>query len=182
MNMKKGTLFLNLAFAFFSAMAAGQNSGEVSLKINLYPIQTIVVNAGTNTADLDYKTLDDYKNGVSITKEDHLKIFSTGGFTVRVKTISPTLTNTLNGSSIDAGDITVTVSKGTTNGIEGLTYSSIPLSNTDTELISSPFGGNNKTFNINYAAKGEDKYVNKYMKAQTPTVYTTQVVYSIVVN
>ncbi|MBW8362922.1 MAG: hypothetical protein K0M56_12150 [Kaistella sp.] len=181
--MKKKTLFLNLAFAFFSATAAAQNSSEVSLNISLYPIQTIVVNTGTNTADLDYITQDDYKNGVNVTKEDHLKIYSTGGFTVRVKTISPTLTNTLNnGSSIDAGDITVTVSKGTTNGIEGLAYNSVPLSTADTELISSPFGGNNKTFNINYAAKGDDKYLNKYVKAQSPTVYTTQVVYSIVVN
>lgn len=181
--MKKDTLFLTLAFAFFSVIAAAQNSAEATLNINLYPIQTIVVNAGTNIADLDYETKEDYKNGVSITKEDHLKIYSTGGFTVTVKTISPTLTNTLNnGISIDAGDITVTASKGTTNGIEGLSYNSISLSTSDTELISSPLGGNNKTFNIKYAAKGGDKYVNKYVKTQSPTVYTTQVVYSIVVN
>ena len=66
--------------------SANSNSDNVTVNIKFKPIQSIVVNpaADHQTVDLVYATKDDYANGVSETRDNHLEIFSTGGFEVKV--------------------------------------------------------------------------------------------------
>ncbi|MDQ0477954.1 hypothetical protein [Chryseobacterium sp. MDT2-18] len=173
-------LFINMVALLLSLSAKAQNSESVTLNVNLYPVQTIELNSAQNSVNLNYKTKEDYKNGVQITEDNHLKVYSTGGFAIKVKSISPDLTTSSgSGTSIDAADITVTATQGSINGMEYFNATAVALSTSDMELISSETGANNKTFNINYSAKGGDEYVNKFFKNQSPTVYTTQVLYSI---
>lgn len=150
-----------------------------ALNINLYPVQSIEVNSASSTVNLDYKTVDDYKNGVSVTKMDHLKIFSTGAFAIKVKSETPTLTNAEGGNGINTSDITMTASQSASNTSDGFTSTPVKLSTVDAELLSSVKGGTNKTFNVKYAASGNDEYINKRISTQTPTIYNTQVVFSI---
>lgn len=157
-----------------------QNSGSATLNINLYPVQTIEVTTTGIGIDLDYRTGEDYKNGVNTTAPDHLKIYSTGGFAIKVRSASPELSNTMNqSSSISPRDISITATKGTTYGTENFKSAKVQLSTADSELITSTVGVVNRTFNINYQAKGNDAYINKFLKAQDPTVYSTEVVYII---
>ncbi|MGA9213338.1 hypothetical protein [Kaistella sp.] len=176
---EKVILVLVLVAGSLSKNARAQNMGEAKLNIRLHPVQTISVNASGNGVNLDYKTREDYKNGINITQENHLKIYSTGAFIIKVRSTNPTLINANNTKSINTADISITASKGTLNGVEKFSTAAINLSVEDQELISSTVGGSNRTFNINYAAKGDDQYINKYVSTQNPTVYTTEVTYSI---
>lgn len=168
-----------LITAFLSKKATAQNASSAVLNIVLHPVQTIEVGGSDNSVNLEYKTREDYSQGVSLNKENHLKIYSTGGFVVNVRTSDQNLTSTATSKSIEAGDITVTAATGTSNGMESFTSSPVHLSGSDTAFITSLQGAAHKTFDVTYAAKGDNKFINHYTKTQNPTVYTTQVVYSI---
>lgn len=183
--MKKRFLGLVLGLTAFAANAQ-TDTDQVALNVKLYPIQTIVVNAAN--VDLEYKTKDDYANGVTVSQGDHLTVYSTGGFTVNVKSETATLTTSLataNGESINSSDIKISAAAGTTNSLAGAAYeTNVPLTTTGAKLIKSTTGGVNKTFNVSYKAEGNlDSYVNKYFKdGNNPTVYTTNVIYEIVAS
>lgn len=185
--MKKRFLGLALVLTAFAANAQEPTStDQVALNVKLYPIQTIVVNAAN--VDLEYKTKDDYANGVTVSQGDHLTVYSTGGFTVNVKSEHATLTSSLPtaaAESINSSDILITSAAGTTNSLAGAAYETeVPLTTTGAQLIKSTTGGVNKNFNVTYKAKGDlDTYVNKYFKdGNNPTVYTTNVIYEIVAS
>lgn len=178
--MKKSIFIFSVIATSFSLTVNAQATSEATLNVNLYPIQTIVVNPAQSTVNLDYKTTTDYANGVNSDQEDHLKVYSTGAFTVTVNSSTNQLTNsTFAADNINSQDITITPSAGTTKPLTGADLTVANLSTTAKEIISSDLGANNATFNINYSAKGSDAYINKYHKAQSPTVYTTKVIYTI---
>lgn len=185
----KITLMLAAAFVFFGAQSvkadeaesnSGNNSDNVTLNIKIHAIQSLVVNNDQKIVDLEYITKEDYSNGVNVDKANHLNIYSTGGFEIKAKTSGATLTGTGgNSKTIDVADVTVTP-KGGTNSINDVTYTPKTLSVNEQTIAESGIGGVNKDISINYAAKGNDEYINHYVKGETPTVYTTQVTYSIV--
>lgn len=176
------SLYLSiLAFALISiSNRVSAQSDNATLRIRLYPIQTITVNPAEKDVELDYKTTADYKDGVSKLKSNHLTVYSTGAFTVKVKSSSGTLQG--NRSSIDASDVNISALAGTTNQLQNATYEARNLSNADQVIITSATGSVNKNFNITYKAAGADKFVDKYFKTENPTVYTTTVTYTIEAN
>lgn len=154
-----------------------QNSSQVVLNIKLYPIQSISV-TGNSDVDLIYKEKKDYKEGVSVNKPDHLSVFSTGGFEVSMKSETPNLLGDEN--SIGLSDITVRVSKGS-NPIKGdFTRTRTNLSESDQVVISNNRGGVDKTFDVEYSAKGNNKYLDLYNYPEDATSFTTLVTYSII--
>ncbi len=181
--MKKTILvaiFLGGIFAANAQTTPGTKVGTATLNVNLYPIQDITVNPAQKTVNLNYRTAANYKDGVSVNQEDHLTVYSTGAFAVSVNSLKSNLTNAIYAEKIKASDIAVTASKGT-NALTGATFSEVTLSNKATQLIASDKGGVNKTFNVNYTASGalEDAYINKYYSAENPTVYSTEITYTI---
>ena len=74
-----GILNVNSVFA-----QTTNNADNVTLNIILNPIQTIQVNSEQKTVDIVYSDIGHYQNGVSEFRENHLQIFSTGGFEVKV--------------------------------------------------------------------------------------------------
>src|SRR5690606_11574156 len=154
--------FLGLALVL-TAFAGNAQADQVALNVKLYPIQTIVVNA--DNVDVEYKNKDDYVNGVTVTKGDHLTVYSTVGVTVNVKSKTATLTSALikaAAESISSSDILITSAAGTTNSLAGAAYETeAPLTTTGAQLINSTTGGVNRNFNVTYKAKGDlDTYVN----------------------
>ncbi len=177
--MKKTLLLcVLLATVAFNNQAFAQ---DVTLKVTLRPIQTILINPAQKIVDLNYATKENYSNGVKLDQVDHISIYSTGGFAVKVKSGSPTLGSAHTGISekIDATDILITPTLSTTTPLAGSTLSAVSLSTTPKTLITNTTGGIDKSFNINYAAAGGGKYVNKYFNVESPTVYTTTVTYTI---
>ena len=182
----KSRLFVLLAAVLLTVSATNlyaqekgsdANNGQVTLNIKLHQIQSLVVNHGT--VDLHYTTKEHYTEGVREIKADHLTVFSTGGF----KVIASTSTDLINGdNSIESSDIKLVASVGSENKLDAevaKTIESLTSGTLNNALIESSKGGRDLKFSVEYAAKGNDKYINKYVKDENPTVYTTQITYTI---
>ncbi len=162
---------------------AQTNTDNVTLNVRLNPIQTLVVNPQQKTVNLDYTTTDHYNDGVSAKQENHLKIFSTGGFEVKVKSSAAELANAgtagPNGN-INASTIQIVASDGTENALSNADYkSAVSLSTNEGVLVSSTKGARDKNISIEYKAAGTDAYLDKYVANQTPTIFSTTVTYTI---
>ena len=179
--MKKIILTSAIIFATVAAtFAQTQNASDiVTLNVKLNPIQTLVVNPSQKTVDLEYTTKANYEAGVSSTQANHLEIYSTGGFVVTVQSKADDMSRKSGSETISASTIKVKAENGS-NALTGATFADVSLSATPTNLINSSVGGVNKNFNITYSGMGADAYVNKYFKNESPTVYTTTVIYAIV--
>jgi hypothetical protein len=154
------------------------NAQNVTLNVKLKPIQTLVVNPSQKDVNLEYATTADYANGVASVNADHLTIYSTGGFQVKVKSAEAAMQN--GGKNIQVNTIKVTATAGT-NAVDNAKYvAAVDLSNNETTLVSSTTGGVNKKINIEYKGAGADAYINNYIAGQNPTVYTTTLTYTIV--
>lgn len=150
-------------------------SAKVKLNIVLKPIQTIIVNY-QQEVNLAYETIDNYEEGVFKTIKDHLKIFSTGGFEVKVKSDGD-LSNG-DGSNIKSSDIKILAENGTDNEVVNSVAGPVVLGEPKT-LINSNSGGRDLMYNITYnnESGGKDKYINLYKNGAN--TYSTQITYTI---
>ena len=171
--MKKGIL-VSVALLGFITIGAQQN---VTLNVRLKPVQTLVVNNAQKIVNLDYVTKDDYANGVSSLNADHLTVFSSGGFQVKVKNANALLQN--GSKHIKANTIQLKASAGT-DAINGAQYAQgAILSANATTLVTSGTGAANKKISIEYKGAGANEYMDNYIAGQDPTVYTTELTYTI---
>lgn len=180
MDMKKILLTaftLSLVSLQASAQKAPSAVDHVTVNIRLNPIQTIEVSPNQKIVNLDYVTKADYENGVNLDQPDHLRVYSTGGFAVRVESSRP-FQRTGSTEEIDLNDIIITPSSGSSES-EDIHYPKVSLTLMPQDLISSATGGVNRRFNINYRAAGVNKYVNRYVNLENPTVYSGTITYSI---
>lgn len=170
-----GILNVNGAFA-----QTPTNADNVTLNIKLNPIQTITVNAGQKEVNIIYSSIDDYTNGVSVPQDDHIQVFSTGGFQVKVNSAA-SLTND-KGTGIDATDVTVLATNGTANSVENTIVDAVALGSEQT-LIASATGGRNLNYNVTYnnTLGAADKYLNLYDK-DANNVFKAEVTYTIIAN
>lgn len=151
---------------------------NVTLNVRLKPIQTLVVNSGQQTVNLDYVTTADYADGVSANNTDHLSIYSTGGFQVKVKSDQAAMQN--GNKSIQVNTIQIKATAGT-HAIDNAQYEqNVQLSNTEQTIVSATNGAVNKTINVEYKGAGGEAYLDNYIANYDPTVYTTQLTYTIV--
>ncbi|KAA0129646.1 hypothetical protein FY557_04925 [Chryseobacterium sp. SN22] len=171
--MKK-FIFTALSLVGFSVLSAQ----TVTLNVRLKPIQTLIVNTAQKTVNLDYTTRDDYANGVTSANADHLTIYSTGGFEVKVKSGNAALQN--GAKTIQASSIQVKASAGT-DPVNGAQYAAMaPLSNTETTLVTSSVGGVDKKISVDYKGSGANAYLDNYVAGQNPSVYTAELTYTII--
>lgn len=185
--MRKIFLFISFLItttAVTQAQSAGDNSstGSVTLILRLTPIQTLLVNPSQKSIVLEYTDASDYKNGVSSEQKDHLKIFSTGAFTINVHAASDDIKQEEGDETISAHTLKVKATAGSSNAMTNATVNEVNLSATAASLISSGMGGADKNFNVTYSGMGADAYVNKYYDSEKPTVYSTTVTYTIAAN
>ncbi len=177
--MKKTAFILTVICLLTSVLSVAQTA-QANLNVKLYPIQTILI-GGDNTVNLEYKTKEDYLNGVTSKMNDHLVVYSTGGFAVKVKSENEDLVYTKDAltSKIAANTINLQATLGTGNQLNSSTMNNVVLSNENKNLISSNVGGTELKFNVAYNGKGNNDYVNKYYNVETPNVYNTTVTYTI---
>jgi|SRR5690554_2284841 len=162
---------------------SGATSNPVTVNIRFKPIQSIVVNPVPETVDLVYATMDEYSAGVSKKMEDHLTVFSTGGFVVNVKSNGDFKRG--DGTMvIPAGDMKIMVENGTDTETGKFTTQS--LSTSDLPIITAGEGGNELKYSVTYdntsAGSGYD-YIDRYIHPDSPeSVYTAEVTYTIITN
>lgn len=160
------------------------NSDQVTVNLKFKPVQSIVVNSAQEIVNLEYAKEDDYLNGVSKKMEDHLTVFSTGGFVVNVKSDGDFKRG--DGTMvIPAGDMKITVENGTDN-TETADFTTQNLSTSDLPVITANKGGNELKYNVTYdnkTAGSSYNYINRYIHNDSPeSVYTAKVTYTIVTN
>lgn len=157
-------------------------SDNVTVNIKFKPIQSIVVNSAQKTVDLVYATKNDYADGVSAEMLDHLEVFSTGGFEVKVSADGDFTRKA--GGSISAADVKVIATNGTSTNNE--TFTEVALSTNPATLITATEGGTALKYNVTYdntAAGAGNNYINNYIHPDSPeSVYTAKVTYTIATN
>lgn len=170
-------------FAVILNTSAQQNTESVTLNIKLHPIHTLVINPAQDhkTVDLEYKSKEEYATGVSALRANHLTVYSTGGYEIKVKSSGSELINGQAGArgNIDASTVNITASNGS-KAQEGASYSTQALSATESTIVSTATGGIDNNYNIEYRGKNGNAYLNHYVAGQNPTVYTTTVTYTII--
>lgn len=184
--MKKLAFILTIFCVLTSGLAiaqTGSKTAQATLNVVLYPIQTILI-GGENIVNLEYKSEKDYLNGVTANMNDHLSVYSTGGFAVKVKSENENLEYTSKDGKtqkIGTNTINLKASLGTGNILNSSTFSSVVLDKSDKNLISSTVGGTDLKFNVAYSGQGNNNYVNKYYNVENPNtnIYTTTVTYTI---
>lgn len=103
----------NLIIASFIVLGLSTVQAQnVTLNVKLKPIQTLVVNNIQTTVNLEYSSKEDYSTGVTSTNADHLSIYSTGGFEVKVKSAAASMATTAGSKTIYANSIQITASAG----------------------------------------------------------------------
>lgn len=190
--MKKITLVLSFIVTALSTQVFAQTattnpttgSDQVTLNVKLYPIINIEVASDQKTVDLVYDDIADYTDGVFNLRENHLKVNSTGGFTVSVKASAAQFTNSDgdNPKTLDTSLIKLTAAAGTGATAGANVESNLALSTTAVPLISNTVGGFGQFFDVTYAAPAGliDHY--KKQDGQAYTQFTTTVIYEIVAN
>lgn len=181
--MKKVVIASLMMVFGIAAQAQTGKSDNVTLNVKLNPIQTLIVKTDQKTVDLNYVDRANYLNGVSSTQDNHLNVFSTGGFEVKVKSSSSELVNQAaagpNGN-IDAGSVKITAMAGTQDALTVAQYNpAVALSATEGTIVSSTKGAVDRNIGVKYEAAGANAYIDKYVANQTPTVFTTTVTYTI---
>lgn len=140
-------------------------SASTILTITLHAIQSISVN--TSDIRLSYNTVSDYTGGVETGSiKDHLKVFSTGGYSINVNYLA------IGNNYMDnTNGIFEQVKVGVDNG------ASRNLNLTAVELIGSNKGDFNKFYAVNYTA---GKNYAEFTKAKESRIVKATVVYTIV--
>ena len=167
-----GALLIMALFSVNGVMAqTPAEIGNTKVHIVLNPIQAILVNH--SQVNLEYKTLENYNQGVETTMTNHLTVYSVGGFVVKVSSDGD-FTNGTN--SIPSKDVIITASAGDSPD----TFSQVTLSTNKNSLITSSTGGFNKSYDVKYSNKlAGDAFAYAAKEGGT---YTAQVTYEIIAN
>lgn len=181
-----GALIAASLFSVNSVMAEDVVTPTASVTVNLKfkPIQSIVVNA--DSVNLTYATVSDYSGGKTTgVLEDHITIYSTGGFQVKVKAGGDYFIRNGVAIGIPVGDVKISATEGTDAPASTCaTEESLTASGVD--LVSASVGGTAINYNVVYnntAAGGSNNYINKYISADgAESVYSTTVTYTIAAN
>ena len=171
-----GALLIVALFSVNGVMAQGPSnyaqSGQTTVNIKLNAMQAILVNDGE--VNIVYDDLDDYNTGADAQMNNHLTVYSVGGFVVNVKSDGDFIgTN----GSIDAADVIITA---TAAGDSPGDFDPVKLSTTAAALITSTTGGFEKYYNVNYSniLAGQ---AFAYADLEEDT-YTAEVTYEIIAN
>lgn len=146
----------------------------VTFNVNLYPIQTLLINTSQKQVDLEYNTREDYRKGVVSEQQDHLTIYSTGGFQVKVSAVTSTVgKGVLDNVSIMPSSGSKPLSR------SHVIYTGKNISETEQRIISATKGAIDKNVNISYKGAGNDALVG-FTKDTSPVNQSYTVVYTIV--
>lgn len=153
-------IFLFMAGLIFFALPhllfAQPNSASVRLNIVLSQVQSLTVNESQGQVDLNFSEKEDFKNGVNVNERNHLNVFSSGRFVVKVST-QGNFTSADN-RTIPASTVAITpMATGGVTQIPGMvTGNQVKLSPKESKtIIKSPTHGTVATsFDVMYHASG----------------------------
>lgn len=149
-----------------------QASDNATLNVVLADVRSIRVNPAQNTVQLNFATATDYQNGVTSDQIAHLEVTSTGGYQIKVKASGSALLNGANAIPVNTITLTPGLNAGYTD--PGATFTSLSLSATQQQLITTPNGSPRIMFDVRYGASGGQPYIGK-----PAGTYVTTITFSI---
>ncbi len=182
MKMKPFLIFLIFTVVSIWNCSAQSNSDNVSINIRFLPVQTITVNPSQKSVELVYATAEDYERGVSAEYNNHLAVFSNGGFQVNVAANNVDFIEQSGDRVLPVSDLIVKASNSSENS-SVYDFSDVMLSTAQTTLISSNDGGRDLRYNITYdnsAAGSDGTYKSKYSTTgNSESIFSVEVTYTI---
>lgn len=150
----------------------------VRINIVLNHVQNLTINPDQHVVNLNYNTLEDYRNGVEVTKNAHLSVFSTTPYEVKVKLAQEEFLKL--GSEgeerIIMPDIQIVPLSEQEN--REVQFTSSTLTPEGRKIISSMVPTISSVFNIQYKGpKGES--LIRYAERNKTVVYQNDILYSI---
>ena len=176
-----GALIAASLFSVNSVMAQATASDNVTVNLKFKPVMSITVDGSDVT--LSYDEVADYANGLTTEAiPNHIKIYSTGGFEVKVKA-EGNFTRTA-GGEIPVGEVLIVATGGTgaSDNSEYAEKKSLNTTEGGETLVTKATGGVDINYNVEYdntAAAKDNKYIDKYIAGDTGSVYSTTVTYFI---
>ncbi len=161
---------------------------NVTVNLKFKPVQSISVNMTQKEVNFVYESEADYLEGVtSVTHAKHLKVFSTGGFEVKVNASNEEFASGNTNLTIPVDHVSVTATASVGNPITDYTFIGTPqpLDVVEKMIIKSSEGGTELEFDVEYDNTGDSSgaYINGYnsghVEEDGATVFTTTVTYSI---
>lgn len=143
-----------------------QTRAEVTLTLTLHPY--LHIEAIQPTVNLDYKTIENHRDDVSVKMHDHLLVHSSSNFEVSAEVRNEHMANKY---------ITITPERSTGTGGYYHTLNTVFLTRTSKPIIHAG-RGHNLRYNITYTGKKDFAYAEIVDK--THKSYTSVVVYTIV--
>ena len=107
-----GVVVATLLLLAAQRIGAQSSSAQVTINLRFLPVQTISVKSTEKVIDLLYATTENYENGVSVTHDDHLSVFCSGGVQVAVETTDANFTHNGGAETIPVGDVVVRADNG----------------------------------------------------------------------
>lgn len=167
---------------FVNRTKAQSGSDNVTINLKFRPVQTIVVTPAQKTTDILYASINDHQNGITVMHDNHLTVFSTGGFLISVEASNENFTRIGGTETIPVSDVVIKAANSMGNDAYS-EFSDVTLSTVPTPLVTSNSGGRDLKYNIIYdntIAGSANQYINKYISPDKPeTIYTSQVTYTI---
>ena len=190
-----GALLIVALFSVNGVMAEGPSayvnnrvsSDAVVVNLKFAPIQSIQVNPDQKTVNFVFDSPEDYTDGLSEAektqlKTDHLTVYHSGPFNVKVKSLG--FVN--NGTTLaETNHVNIIATIGTNSAVttDDVTYAEVSLAATDgADFINSTKGGMGFTFDVTYDHVGDiTKYINHDFNS-TEKTYVATVTYEIFSN
>lgn len=169
--------FIHTVLFYFFTVGIAFGQVDATLNVRLYPIQVIEVNPTLEMISVDYKTTEDNSQDMMIDQPDYLRMFSTGGFVVKVESTSTYLIND-KGGGIPVSDIIISPNAGAINPLIEANLTSADLNERASTIITNNTGAINKTFGIHYQTKGDYDYSDD-STTENPSTVVTNIIYSI---
>jgi hypothetical protein len=155
-------------------------SAQESVRVNvvLHRVQNLTVNPAQQTTTLTYKTLDDYQNGVEVLQKEHLNVFSTTGYVVKVRLADPRYTQVIAGNEeqADMPAIRVSARSAAAQPLTELTPQFAGATNET--IISNRSASMNEVFDVLYQGPGNNA-MSRFVKGAEVTELFNTVLYSI---
>ncbi len=148
-------------------------SMQISPNGNFDPVPefSIMVDGAASNGELIFRTMQDYKNGVSKEYANGLMVTSDSPYEIQVSSLSPFLQSNLS-DNLQLSSIKVQLRDNATNQLSNV----IRLTNFNQTLISNPTKVNSKKYNIIYSTSPSD---DKILSSK-PGNYSTPLLYTII--
>jgi len=175
--MKNGIYFLLLAVCLFTKKSNAQ-SAAVKLNIVFNHVQNLTINPLQTETTLVYNTQADYENGVETVQKEHLTVFSTAAYVVKVRVADEEFVQTagLGQQHMSLPNITISAIP-VVQGNRVLVETKV-LGTDGRSIISSDNAALNDVYDVSYRGPGGNLFLD-YVSKNGQNVFSNTVLYSI---